>query len=129
MKLMSIGLSLLALGFFTACTSYTPLKKLKHLGFDRDNVKKGKYINKVSGKDCSYTVLGYNIGQMRIDEALANARAGIKGGVLSDLNVNKNNSASAADFRYITDLSMNYEFDNYVLFSQSCVKVAGRAYK
>lgn len=118
----------LGLGFLCSCASYNYAHKVKTIAFD-DDVSKGKAVGPVRGEDCTWTVLGQQMGgQPTIDKAFINAKE-------------QSGSVGAAGFaalatqdqtkhiRYINNVTTANEGFNAFVVGKQCLVVTGIGYK
>ena len=117
---------ILGLSMLSSCATYNYAQKVKTISFD-DNLTKGKAIGPIRGEDCTWTVLGNQLGGApTIDKAFINAK-------------NQSDSLTSAGFssktddskqiRYINNASTTNEGFNAGLFGKQCLVVTGVGYR
>ncbi len=118
----------LGLVFVSSCATYNYAQKVKTIAFD-DNITKGLSIGPIRGEDCTWTVLGRQLGgQPTIDRAFINARTG--GGSLASagLSALEKNDGSKA-IRYINNATTANEGFNAYVVGKQCLVVTGVGYR
>jgi hypothetical protein len=122
-------LSLLAVAvLFAGCATYHTADKVKLVSFT-DTPSKGKSIGNIRGEDCTWTVLGYQLGGLpTVDRAFTNARRGIDGG-LAAAGFSKESGADSG-LSYVNNVSTrNDGFSIAGIVAKSCIVVSGVGYK
>ena len=111
-----------------SCASYKYAQKVKMIAFD-DNLKNGKAVGSIKGKDCTWSVLSYNLGgPPTVDKAFSNAiehADEIKSAGFEILSQNKNQKPK---IRYVNNASTENSGFNAGLFGKSCIEVMGSGY-
>lgn len=112
----------------SACATYQTAQKVSIVSFD-DKPTKGKSVGNIRGEDCTWRVLGYQLGGLpTVDRAMTNARRGVDGGLAA---AGWKTGASNQDIglRYVNNVSTRNEgFDAGVL-AKTCIVVTGVGYK
>lgn len=91
-----------------------------------DDVSAGKSVGPVRGADCTWTILGYQMGGApTLDKAMANARIGA-GEAFSDQWSKKGNGET---LRYINNVSTSHDGFNAGIVAKNCLVVKGAGYK
>ncbi|MCB0349145.1 MAG: hypothetical protein KDD37_09925 [Bdellovibrionales bacterium] len=120
--LLILGCSLMC-----ACATYNTADKVSLVSFD-DNPTKGKSVGNIRGEDCTWTILGYQLGGLpTVDRAFANARMGVSGGLeAAGFRKAKGNAA----IRYVNNVSTKNEgFNAAGLVAKNCIVVSGLGFK
>jgi hypothetical protein len=118
----------LGLGLFASCASYNYAQKVKTIAFD-DNITKGQAVGPIRGEDCTWTVLGQQLGGTpTIDKAFINAKS--QAGALSSAGLGAFDKVDASkQIRYINNATTSNEgFQAYVVGKQ-CLVVIGVGYR
>jgi len=115
-------------GLMSGCASYQYASNVKLVGFD-DNPQKGTSVGNIRGEDCTYTVLGYQMGGMpTVDRAFINAKN--QAGSLESAGLSSSSSkAPGSAIRYINSVSTANDGFNAGLFAKNCIVVTGVGYK
>jgi hypothetical protein len=117
----------LCLGLLANCSTITPIKNLKTIGFS-DDVSKGTRIGQAYGDSCVFSIFGYPLGgQMTVATAIENARYGRKSTVMDSFS--SGGGESKTDVRYINDLKLRYDGFDIVVFAKMCLVAEGVSYK
>ena len=67
----------------SGCATYQFAEKVKFLSFS-DDLSKGKSVGNIEGEDCTWQILGYELGGApRVERAVKNAQLQRDGGSLS----------------------------------------------
>lgn len=117
----------LGLGFLCSCATYNYAQKVKTISFD-DNITKGKAVGPIRGEDCTWTVLGNQLGgEPTIDKAFINAKTGA--GALSSAGFAALDKADASkQIRYINNATTATDGFNALFFGKQCLVVTGVGY-
>lgn len=119
-------LGFLPLFFLVSCAQYKYASKVKMVSFS-DDVKKGKSVGAIQGKDCTWMVLGYWLGgQPTLDKAFMNAKD--QAGFLQSAGVG-GDSDTKDNLRYINNVSTENEGWNIGFLGKKCLVVNGVGYK
>ncbi len=109
----------------SACTRYQYAREVKMLSFD-ENVEKGTSVGPVRGADCTWTVMGYQLGgRPQLDKAMAGARTQSGESVADALGEGEKKDA----LRYINNASSGWEGFDAVVVGKQCLVVKGAGYK
>ncbi|MCB9024698.1 MAG: hypothetical protein H6625_00135 [Bdellovibrionaceae bacterium] len=124
-KIMLISLLGLILG---GCATYNYAEKVKMVSFD-DDVSKGKSVGPVRGEDCTWTVLGYQLGGLpTLDRAFINARN--QAGTLESAGLKSSDKSNRDQLRYINNVQTRPDgFNAAGIVAKNCIVVTGVAYK
>ena len=110
----------------SACATYQTARKVAVVSFD-DNPVKGKSIGNIRGEDCTWRVLGYQLGGLpTVDRAFSNARKGIEGGLEA---AGMTKSGKASELRYVNNVSTANDGFDAVVVGKSCIVVTGVGYR
>lgn len=121
--ILTLGLIMLS-----SCATYNYAHKVKTIAFD-DNVTKGQAVGPVRGEDCTWTVLGNQLGgQPTIDKAFINAKSQAGSMAAAGFNSLEKTDASK-NIRYINNATSANEGFNAYLFGKQCLVVTGIGYK
>jgi hypothetical protein len=111
MTMLPIGM--LAIGL-SGCASYNYAQNVKLVGF-QDNIEKGTSIGNIRGEDCTWNVLGYQMGGLpTVDKAFISAR---------------NQSGNGQALRYANNVTTSNEGFSAGLFGKKCIVVKGVGYR
>jgi hypothetical protein len=104
----------------SGCATYNYAQNMKFVAFD-DAQGKGKSIGNIRGEDCTWQVLGYQLGGLpTVDRAVQNARHQ----EVSDLTKKK----SDTPLRYINNMSTQNDGFNAGVVAKTCIVVTGVGY-
>ena len=118
----------LGLVLLSSCATYNYAQRVKTISFD-DNITKGQAVGPIRGEDCTWKVLGYQLGGApTIDRAFINAKEQASGLTAAGMSfLDKKNEK--APLRYINNATTaNDGFDAYVVGKQ-CLVVTGVGYR
>jgi hypothetical protein len=111
------------------CASYPYASQVKLVAFD-DNLQKGQSSGPIRGEDCTWTVLGMQMGGLpTLDRAFINARN--QAGSLESAGLSNGASGrqGGGPLRYVNNVSTEREGFNAVLFGKQCLVVKGTGYR
>jgi hypothetical protein len=118
----------LGLMVLSSCASYNYAHKVKTISFD-DNISKGQAVGPIRGEDCTWTVLGKQLGGApTIDRAFINAKNGAGGLTAAGFGAVDKTDASKG-IRYINNATTANEGFNAYLFGKQCLVVTGVGYR
>ena len=118
----------LGLIFMSSCATYNYAHKVKTISFD-DNLAKGKSIGPIRGEDCTWTVLGHQLGGApTIDKAFINAKNQTGSLTSAGFGVLEKQDATR-EIRYINNATTANEGFNAVFFGKQCLVVTGVGYR
>ncbi len=118
----------LGLMMLTGCASYNYAQKVKTIAFD-DNVTKGQSVGSIRGEDCTWTVLGNQLGGApTIDKAFINAKTQAGSVAAAGFGALTKQDANSG-IRYINNATTANEGFNAYLFGKQCLVVTGIGYK
>lgn len=110
----------------SSCATYKYADKVKMVSFD-DNVKKGKSVGSIQGKDCTWMVLGYWLGgQPTLDKAFINAKN--QAGFMETAGMGADEKRGEK-LRYINNVSTENDGFNAGIVGKNCLVVSGVGYK
>jgi hypothetical protein len=120
---LTLGLSMLC-----SCATYNYAQKVKTISFD-DNLTKGQAVGPIRGEDCTWTVMGNQLGGApTIDKAFINAKN--QAGALSSAGFGAlEKQAATNQIRYINNATTANEGFNAYLFGKQCLVVTGVGYR
>lgn len=109
------------------CATYNHAQNVKTIAFS-DNLEKGQAVGNVRGDDCTWRILGYQLGGLpTVDRAFEHVRNQTDGSSLSG-SVN-NSQAARGNIRYLNNVtSKNTGFDAVVV-GKTCITVTGVGYR
>lgn len=124
LKLVICGLAALAV---TGCATYNYAEKVKMVGFS-DDLQKGKSVGNIRGEDCTWQILGYQLGGApTVDKAFRHAQNQTDGSSLvGSVSASRNGGGS---LRYVLNLSTANDGFNAGLFGKQCIVVTGVGYR
>ena len=124
MKLKIISaLSVVAL--LQSCATYKYADKVKLVSFD-DSIHKGKSVGPIRGEDCTWTVLGIQLGSLpTVDKAFINARN--RAGTMESAGF-KDSKKSKDSLRYVNNVSTENAGFNAGIVRKQCIAVTGVGY-
>ena len=119
----------LAVAFaLNGCASYQYAQNVKLVSFD-DNIKKGTSAGTIRGEDCTWSVLGYQLGgKPTVDKAFMNAKnqaGGLESAGFGDLTKKDHSQA----IRYANNVSTERDGFNAVIVGKECLVVKGVGYR
>lgn len=111
----------------TGCATYNYAQNVKTIGFS-DDLKKGTSVGSINGADCTWQILGYQLGGLpTVDKAFAHAQHGTDGSSLKGSLTT--GQASNGGLRYVNNVSTKNDGFDAVLFGKTCIVVTGVGYK
>jgi len=112
--------------FLTSCASYQYASNVKLVGF-QDNVAKGTSVGNIRGEDCTWNVLGYQMGGLpTVDKAFINARN--QAGAVESAGFDNSGKGRGQSIRYVNNLTTSNEGFNAGLVAKRCIVVKGVGY-
>ena len=113
--------------FLTGCATYNYAQNVKQVSFS-DDVSKGKSVGNVRGEDCTWQILGYQMGGVpTVDRAFNHAKNGTDGASLvGSMDTHQKGNGS---LRYINNVNTANTGFNAGLFGKSCITVTGVGYQ
>lgn len=119
----------LGLLFVTSCANYKYAHKVKTISFD-DNIAKGKAVGPIRGEDCTWTVLGQQLGGApTIDKAFINAKTQAGSLHAAGFGALDSNKTANNEIRYINNATTSNEGFNAYLLGKQCLVVTGVGYR
>lgn len=108
------------------CATYKYASNVKMVSFS-DDVTKGKSVGNVRGEDCTWTVLGYQLGGLpTIDRAFINTKKQAS----TTQSAGFSSSADQADaLRYVNNVTTENEGFNAGIVAKQCLVVTGVGYR
>jgi hypothetical protein len=111
----------------SGCATYNYAQNVKTIAFT-DDLTKGKSVGNIRGEDCTWKVLGYQLGGLpTVDRAFKHAQNGTDGS--SFTGSMKSNQKASENLRYINNVNTKNEGFDAVLFGKNCIAVTGIGYK
>ncbi len=111
----------------SSCASYQYASNVKLIGFD-DSPTKGTSVGNIRGEDCTYKILGYQMGGLpTVDKAFINAKNQAGGMEAAGFDDSAKKRGSA--IRYVNNVSTANDGFDAVLFAKNCIVVTGVGYK
>ena len=114
---------------FTGCATYNYAESVKSVAFT-DDVRKGTSVGNIRGEDCTWTVLGYQLGGLpTLDRAFINAKnqaSSVEAAGFGAVNGNKSRGDS---LRYVNNVHTANEGFQAVLVGKNCIVLTGVGYK
>ena len=109
------------------CATYNYAERVKIVGFSED-LHKGQSTGNVRGEDCTWNILGYQMGGApTVDRAVQHAQNQTDGSSLEGSF--KKTSHNQNSLRYIVNMGTQHDGFNAVLFGKNCIVVTGVGYK
>lgn len=119
---------LIGLVSLSGCASYEYANNVKTVAFS-DDVSKGSSVGNIRGEDCTWQILGYQLGGLpTVDRAFTHARQQTDGASLSG-SMGMKDQASGKEIRYANNVSTSKDGFNAVLFGKQCIVVTGVGYR
>jgi hypothetical protein len=117
-----------AMAGLSGCATYNYAQNMKMVGFD-DNAQKGTAVGNIRGEDCTWNVLGQQLGGFpTVDRAFMNAKN--QAGAMESAGFDKSGKDRAgAPIRYVNNVSTANDGFNAVLFGKQCIVVTGVGYR
>jgi hypothetical protein len=120
---------LAAIASTTSCATYDYAQNVKAISFS-DDLKKGQSVGSIRGEDCTWQILGYQLGGLpTVDKAFSHAQYGTDGASLSGSLTSNQKSSSNGSLRYVNNVSTKNDGFNAGLFGKTCIVVTGVGYK
>lgn len=111
----------------TGCATYNYAQNVKTIAFT-DDLKKGNSVGSIKGEDCTWQILGYQLGGLpTVDKAFMHAQHGTDGASLSGSLTS--GQKSNGSLRYVNNVSTKNDGFNAGLFGKTCIVVTGVGYK
>ena len=108
------------------CATYNYAQNVKTIAFS-DDLHKGSSVGNIHGEDCTWQILGYQLGGLpTVDKAFQHARNGTDGASLSG---SLTSNQKGDSLRYSNSVSTKNDGFNAVLFGKTCIVVTGVGYK
>ena len=109
------------------CASYQYAQNVKTIAFS-DDLQKGTSVGNITGADCTWKILGYQMGGLpTVDKAFQHAQHGTDGASLVGSMDTKQKGGSA--LRYVNNVNTKNDGFDAVLFGKTCIVVTGIGYK
>lgn len=122
-----LGLCALIALMSTGCATYNYAQNVKTISFS-DDLAKGQSVGNVRGEDCTWNILGYQMGGIpTVDRAFSHARNQTDGSSLVGSMSSK--QTSNGQLRYINNVNTANDGFNAVIFGKQCIVVTGVGYR
>lgn len=109
------------------CATYNYAQNVKTIAFT-DELEKGHSVGSVHGEDCTWQILGYQLGGLpTVDKAFQHAQHGTDGASLTGSL--SGSQKEIQSLRYINNVSTKNGGFNAGLFGKTCIIVTGVGYK
>ena len=109
----------------SGCATYNYAEQVKMVSFS-DDLTKGMSVGNIRGEDCTWEVLGYQMGgPPTLDHAFINAKGQIhSAGIMND-----SKGHGGESLRYVNNAHAQNDGFNAGLFGKKCIVVTGLGYK
>lgn len=125
MKAWRLWLAILPIA--SGCATYNYAQNIKTVGFE-DNIKRGTSAGNIRGEDCTWSVLGYQLGgSPTVDRAFINAKN--QASALEAAGFDNTAKSRAPVIRYVNNVSTENDGFNVGLLAKNCIVVKGVGYK
>lgn len=109
------------------CATYNYAENVKNISFD-DNPTKGVSTGNIRGEDCTWSVLGYQMGGLpTLDRAFINAKN--QAGGLESAGLTSDGKGRGEKLRYVNNVHTSNEGFNAVIVGKTCIVVTGIGYR
>jgi hypothetical protein len=113
----------------TGCATYNYAEKIQTVSFT-DNLTKGEAVGNIRGEDCTWTVLGNQLGGApTLDRAFINAKNQAGGLESAGFGAVNSNGGRGQSIRYVNNVHTSQEGFNAYLVGKNCIVVSGVGYK
>lgn len=113
----------------SGCATYNYAQNVKTIGFS-ENLEKGQSTGNIRGEDCTWQILGYQLGGLpTVDRAFSNAQNQMDGSSLVGSLSHDRKQSNGGSLRYINNVNTKPDGFNAVLFGKSCIVVTGVGYR
>lgn len=114
---------LLSTLLLVGCASTQTAKQFRYISYE-DKPSAQKSIGTIEGKDCSWSVLGYSMGQPNVRSAFTNAAERKKEGFIPG----QSGSATGPQLKAIHNVTVENDGFSLWVVGRSCVVVTGEGY-
>lgn len=123
-----IFILLAAMAGLSGCATYNYAQNLKMVSFD-DTGAKGQSVGNIRGEDCTWTILGYQMGGVpTVDRAFTNAKN--QAGALESAGWNNGGKdRNGPTLRYVNNVSTANDGFNAGIVAKQCIVVTGVGYR
>jgi hypothetical protein len=123
LRLLAAAIAILSSG----CATYDYAQNVRMISFSED-LQKGKSVGNVHGEDCTWQILGYQLGGLpTVDKAFRHTADGTDGSSLvGSMDTHQKSNGS---LRYINNVSTKNDGFNAGIFGKTCIVVTGIGYK
>jgi hypothetical protein len=117
----------LALAGLSGCATYNYAQNMKLVSFD-DNIQKGHAMGNIRGEDCTWTILGQQLGGLpTVDRAFINAKN--QAGTMAAAGFDNSGKNNGPQIRYLNNVSTANDGFNAGVVGKQCIVVTGVAYR
>lgn len=111
----------------SGCATYNYAQNVKTISFS-DNLQKGQSTGNIIGEDCTWQILGYQLGGLpTVDRAMSNAQHQVDGGSLKGSVGGLKTSQNG--LRYINNVSTKNTGFNAGIVAKQCILVTGLGFR
>jgi hypothetical protein len=111
----------------SGCATYNYANNVKLVSFD-DNIQKGTSVGPIRGEDCTWRILGYQLGGLpTVDRAFINARN--QAGSLESAGFKSSTDKHENAIRYVNNVSTENDGFDAVVVGKTCIVVKGVGYR
>lgn len=107
-----------------ACASSQTAKQFRYISYEDEPSATQKSIGTIEGKDCSWSVMGYSLGQPTVRSAFLNAAAQRKEGYIPG----QKGETAGQQLKALKNVSAENDGFSAWVVGRSCVVVAGEGY-
>jgi len=106
-----------------ACASSQTAKQFRYIGYE-DAPSNPKSVGTIEGRDCSWSVLGYSMGQPTVRSAFLNAAAQRKEGFIPG----QTGETKGKQLKAVRNVTVENDGFNIWVAGRTCVVVTGEGY-
>ena len=111
----------------SGCATYNYAANVKMISFD-DNVEKGKSVGQIHGEDCTWKILGVQLGGLpTVDRAFTNARTGAD--TMESAGFSSSGKKNSDGLRYVNNVTSKTDGFDAGVVAKNCIIVTGVGYK
>lgn len=123
MKLIDLYLVFAGSALAVGCASTQTSKQFKYISYE-EKPAATKSIGIVEGRDCSWHIMGYSLGEPTVRSAFINAAEGKREGFVPG----QSRGTSGPELKSLRNVSVENEGFNLGFAGRTCVVVAGEGY-
>lgn len=113
----------------SGCATYNYAEKIQTVAFT-DNVSKGESVGNIRGEDCTWMVLGHQLGGApTLDRAFINAKNQASAVESAGFGSMNSNAGRGERIRYVNNVNTRNEGFDAVVVGKRCIVVSGVGYK